>query len=446
MTESEIEALLADAITRGDCEETERLFAAHPQMIERRWHGGPAWWRLACESRSSIIGDTLLKLGVVKLDDHIDEIIRTGDVENLKKIFTEYPEMLHRGSRDGGDSWLSTAAQNHRLDMARVLLDLGVDIHQGSYFAPDENALFAALVAKDFEMVEFLLEHGANAKQYKTVISAIGSKKRALDMVKLLEKHGADLHEVFMNELSNEPMNALSTALDWGKEVVAEYLRSRGCVLPSPAGAPEDAVLAEVVPDIEDEVLDYFRQHFGPVQKLSLIEIVPSGISVAVHFIPPSAERRHITLFTTGLASHPMPTPEGMEQYSRAELFIQLPADWKYQDYSDPNFGWPHYWLRSMAQHPGQHDTWLGGAVTVVDNEGPPRPLVPNTRFNSLLLMAERDFVSHEGHTVQLYRMTPLYPEERDLERREGIPPLLRAFDRKSIPFIVDLHRPNVAT
>jgi hypothetical protein len=60
--------------------------------------------------------------------------------------------------------------------------------------------------------------------------------------------------------------------------------------------------------------------------------------------------------------------------------------------------------------------------------------------------MAEREVAGPDGQTIQLYRLTPVYPEERDLERREGLPALLRAFDKHDVPFIVDLNRKNVAT
>jgi hypothetical protein len=41
-------------------------------------------------------------------------------------------------------------------------------------------------------------------------------------MVKLLDQRGANLDRVFTNDHSGEPMNALSTALDWGRNDVAE--------------------------------------------------------------------------------------------------------------------------------------------------------------------------------------------------------------------------------
>lgn len=447
MTNAELETAVADAIHRGDGDALERLFREHPNLIEWRWRGGPPWWRMACDAKSTAPGTILLKLGVVKLDDRISDVIREGDVKSMRELFAAYPQMLHRGCRDGADSWLSDAAYAHRMDMAQALLDMGVDVNQGKYYAHDENALFSALVVDDPQMLRLLLEHGANAKQYKSVIGAITNKKHALEMVKLLEQYGADLHEVFMNELTNTPMNALSTAIDWGQEEVADYLRSKGCVLPPPpAPGEETPIAAQVVRSLSDEVIDYFEENFGPVQKPSLIEIVPTGIPVAVHFIPAAPHRQYVTLFTTGLSSHPMPVPEDMENYSRAELFIQLPADWKIHEYGDPIWGWPHHWLRTLAQYPSHHDIWFGGPAAIFSSGDPPKPLAPNVRFDALLVLGERDFISEEGHVIQLYRMTPLYPEERELELREGIGALLRAFDRQSVPFIVDLQRPNVAT
>ena len=139
-----------------------------------------------------------------------------------------------------------------------------------------------------------------------------------------------------------------------------------------------------------------------------------------------------------------MTVPDGAEEYSRAELYIQLPADWEYRDYEDPNWGWPQHWLRSMAQYPQQHNPWLGGPVTLVANEDPPQPLAPNTKFTTLLLLADQSLVTDDGKKIWLYRMTPLYTEERQLEIDHGIPALLNAFDAHDIPMIVDMNRKNV--
>jgi hypothetical protein len=98
-----------------------------------------------------------------------------------------------------------------------------------------------------------------------------------------------------------------------------------------------------------------------------------------------------------------------------------------------------------MAQYPSDQKTWLGGPVTIVANENPPEPLAPNTKFTTLLLIVDRSIKCPDGKTIQLYRMTPLYTEERQLELEKGLPALMRAMDRANVPEIVDLKRRNFA-
>src|SRR5262249_40941463 len=155
----------------------------------------------------------------------------------------------------------------------------------------------------------------------------------------------------------------------------------------------------------------------------ALIEIVPTEPPIAIHFITATANRNHATLFTTGMSKVGMKVPPGQEAYRFAELFIQLPGDWPLNTkaLADPNHGWPIRWLRQIAKYPSQNETWLGGPVTIVANGEPPERLAPNTELTSIMLFAERDFVSRGGYTIQLYRLVPLYTEERELELSEGV-------------------------
>jgi hypothetical protein len=61
------------------------------------------------------------------------------------------------------------------------------------------------------------------------------------------------------------------------------------------------------------------------------------------------------------------------------------------------------------------------------------------------LIVAEKSFLRKDGETVQLYRVVPIYTDERDLELQEGAPALMRAFDRSDVPFVVDVYRRSVA-
>lgn len=271
------------------------------------------------------------------------------------------------------------------------------------------------------------------------IAAIVGFNKNSLEMVKLLVQHGVDVHKVFTNELNGKLMNAFGEAVNWDNDDVADYLRSQGCVLP-PTGATVNARQS-----LDDEIVAYFEQHMGPVRPQKLIEIVPTEPRIVVHVIAAAAGRDHVTLFTAGMSSHAMAAAPGERDFQYAEIFMQLPSDWKYSEMHNPAYGWPVAWLRSIAQYPYQNNTGLGGPVTVIANGDPPQPLAPGVPFTSLLLLAESRLTSQDGRLIQVYRMTPLYTEERDLERREGAAALMRAFDRHGVSFVVDLHRPNVA-
>ena len=51
-----------------------------------------------------------------------------------------------------------------------------------------------------------------------------------------------------------------------------------------------------------------------------------------------------------------------------------------------------------------------------------------------------------DGRAVALYSIVPLYTEERDLEKSEGIKALLERLEAHEVGSVVDLTRVNVAT
>ncbi len=61
------------------------------------------------------------------------------------------------------------------------------------------------------------------------------------------------------------------------------------------------------------------------------------------------------------------------------------------------------------------------------------------------MLFADQKTSTPDGQTIRLYRLTPLYTEEHQLEIDKGIGALLRAFDKYDISTVVDVNRKNVA-
>jgi hypothetical protein len=369
----------------------------------------------------------------------IRDLIKVGDLTALQREFEKHPALARTDYC--GDSWLIEAGYYGQPEVAKFLIALGCDVNQRSAGPFGSTALGQAVGKGHIEVARLLLQNGADPNSGILVVEAIVSDiPNTLEMVKLLDEYGADLNYSYIHQYSKEPTNALSMAIDYDKKDVVKYLRSRGCKMPTLPAPTKSETPA-------NEVIAYFEKHFGAVKKQSLIEIVPTEPPIAIHVVPPTKKRDHLTLFTTGMSEQAMTVPKGNEEYRFAELFIQLPGDWPLskQKLADPSFGWPIHWLRSMAKYPHQHDKWLGGPVSIVANGKPPKRLAPGVPFTCMLLFAEKDFERQDGTTIQLYRLMPLFTEERDLEKREGSAALMRAFDENEVPFVVDLKRTNVA-
>lgn len=375
--------------------------------------------------------------------EQIENAVLSDDAATVARLLQERPHLINHFVGIGG--WLHLAAKAGSLSVLHVLTELGMDVDAPSDAERpnSRNPLGNAISSGNVAAVRFLLEKGANASFDRPVISAIVSAKSSnLEIVKLLEAHGADLQREFTHSGTGKPMNALSTAVDWGKDDVAEYLRSRGCTMPGgrreSQPAPDDSEAGQIV--------RYFAEAFGKVEKISLSAIVPMEPPITIHAIRPTSQYPCVTLFTTGMSASPMKLPRDADQnFQYAELFMQLPADWKYQSITDPAWGWPMLYMQWLANYPHANRTWMGGPVTIASPSDPPTPLVPDLPFTCLLALAERQMTTLQGKVIQFYRLMPLYTEERTLEIERGIAALMQAFDRKSIGFVFDPKRPNAA-
>jgi len=371
--------------------------------------------------------------------------VRNGEVDVCRKLCNEFPWLVTDHTwqvHDGfAQTWIGVAVLSGEVAMIEMLLDLGFDVNALSG-KEQSSALGNAVSKNHYELAKFLLGKGANPNLSRPLIGALNIQPsdRQMVFVRLLVENGCDVNRLY--DLYGDISKGF-TALNWTKnpEVVA-YLKSKGAKTAKELSG--DGSKPVISTNVLEEVVQYFQDNFGDVDQRSIIEIVPTGHPVAIHAIRPSGNRKHLTLFTTGLSSKRMNVPSELSKFALAELFIQLPGDWNYES-PEAQWHWPVDWLRRIAQYPHDHNTSLGGPVTIIANEDPTKPLGPNTNFTSLLMVAEKSFDRTNGDTVQLYRVVPIYTDERELELREGAPALMRAFDRNDVPFIVDLDRPSVA-
>jgi len=125
---------------------------------------------------------------------------------------------------------------------------------------------------------------------------------------------------------------------------------------------------------------------------------------------------------------------------------MYLPGNWPTGPaaLANPRHAWPYQSMQRLAAYPHQHRTWYP-PVTIIDLGS---PLSPETRMSVMMLRAEANPFSKadlaDGRTVVFYTLTPLYPEERDVEKREGIARLLDLFDRQEVEKVVNVQRRSV--
>jgi hypothetical protein len=347
--------------------------------------------------------------------------------------------------------------------IARYLIELGEDVNE-----PSEKTfpLEQAIHDDQLTMAKFLIDHGADPNLGRTLFAAIRNEGgKGLEMMKLLVAHGVDVNQVF--QIFDDPNN-LKTALDWAGGETTEfgkYLRSvgaktadeitaekrQGTTAQAKSGTakPTKATpsAAPTLPVHHREIAKFFVTQFGRIQRNSINEIVHGDPSITIYVIPPNEKANCVTLFTAGMSAQPMNTPPHANVFRFAELFLQLPADWPMTSaaLTQPDHGWPIEWLRNLARFPFHNNTWIGGVSATFGNESAKDVLAPNNRFTGMFAFAEHRFQRQsDGANVMLYRLIPLFWEEIQLERKQGVPALMRAFDKHQIGFVIDSQRINV--
>jgi uncharacterized protein len=364
--------------------------------------------------------------------------IEKKDAASLAETLRANPGILQQGKVI---LLLKYAAGKDDPALVSLLVEHGADVNTPESDSMPEGAIYTAAMNGAARTVEWLLSHRARINQVVDGVTrclplAVAIRQGHLEVVKLLVEHGADVNAVWAGQ------NALSTALTYKQEAIANYLREKG--------AREPAQLGETPPKTDEPtaIVRHIEEHLGKPEPLVLREIVPGEPSIALHVV---RLRHKLALVTEGMSSRPMKVPRGGEAYRFAELVMYLPAKWPLTEEAlrDPNHFWPVEWLRKIARYPHDHKTWLGGKVAVIANGEPPEPLAPATKMTCLLVVAGGgDFgrlALPDGRQIVFYEVFPLYTEERDLEKDKGTEALLQLFEKNRIKPIVDMDRKNVA-
>jgi hypothetical protein len=197
------------------------------------------------------------------------------------------------------------------------------------------------------------------------------------------------------------------------------------------------------------QIRSHVERHIGRIGRVFPGD--PASGTADVLHVKPVDSRPYHTLITAGMSSVAMPVPPEVNAPHRLELMMTLPEGWKPDtDLADERVHWPTRLLQSLSRLPRERAGWLGWGHAVPNGE-PPRPLAPHTELcgviiaPSLLVPVAFYELSIDGERVAFYSAIPLYREELELQRSEGMAVLLERLLHKDINDVVHLKRRNVA-
>ena len=199
----------------------------------------------------------------------------------------------------------------------------------------------------------------------------------------------------------------------------------------------------------EEEIIAveaHISEYFGDFPNV-FHELLSPDIHVDIAVIPPTPEKNFYTFVTMGMGAHRMTVPKELEKYQleRAELLINMPADWNISSNDEKDY-WPLRWLKIMARLPGEQETWLGWGHTVPAGE----PFAENTKLECMILVSPVPFkngaekcILPDGDVILFYQMIPIYEEEMNFKLDNDAEELLQMFDDDMFEY-VKIDRKNV--
>ena len=339
------------------------------------------------------------------------------------ELYNAHPEIRYKVP------WVSRAASDSAFDAMKFLLEQGHSPDERCDLYRPTPSIKDAAREGCLRCVQLLLDAGASINVESFDDNALFSAILAgsLDCATLLVEAGIDIHKTYTLE-DGRLRNALEFAISRGCTDIADYLGSKGAVMPD---------------EVPHQPLQQGDQILTTLQAWFQADVPKSAGTIGLGrdhgdaklrwFDMSSMDYPFLTVFTAGLSNEPVETPAFGEAKSRVELMMHLPFTWPMEgDYTkDAAFQWPLNWIRTLPEHLLSGTIPLPGTHVIISNDEPPVPLGPGTAQTCLLLIA--DFYqcfpieTSEGQKIHFYHVVPLYTEERDFEKANGMQPLLEA-------------------
>lgn len=197
-----------------------------------------------------------------------------------------------------------------------------------------------------------------------------------------------------------------------------------------------------------ERIAAHIEQHLGKI--LNVFPDATADSRILLHHVPATDLRPIHTLVTSGMSAHRMAVPEGVKAPQHIELMMTLPRQWRMgESLRLDEWRWPLAQLHKLARIPQATGGWLGWGQAITNGE-PPQPVARGTALCGFII-APSLFVPQEfyelkdgGRDITFLSAIPLYKEELELHRQQGMEALLGALLDNGIQDVVDVKRRNV--
>jgi ankyrin repeat protein len=200
--------------------------------------------------------EALIKKGSKLDEDVLYGAVQNGNIDMMKLIIANGFKL----NDDNKESAFETALEYKQFNMAKYLLDNGVDINKEYN---DSTTLDDECSLGNLEAVKFLVKNGAiiDDKRFNGEALKIAAKYGEIDIVKYLIEKGADVNAVFVYADGSAGQSALTEAADSGYLDIVKLLVQNGAQVKSPdIDANKNTALIDAAGQDSRNIVEYLIQ------------------------------------------------------------------------------------------------------------------------------------------------------------------------------------------